>query len=59
MCVSVAMVMSSFTCAPCVCVCEQMLSGTSLPVATLVKVKEGLLRQRELEIDRYHNTHTH
>ncbi|KAG7239164.1 hypothetical protein INR49_029915 [Caranx melampygus] len=31
---------------------NQMLSGTSLPVTTLVKVKEGLLRQRELEIDR-------
>ncbi|XP_056125101.1 centrosomal protein of 85 kDa-like isoform X1 [Rhinichthys klamathensis goyatoka] len=30
----------------------QMLSGTSLPVNTLVKIKEGLLRQRELEIDR-------
>lgn len=35
------------------CVCYQMLMGTSLPVTTLVKVKEGLLRQRELEIDRY------
>lgn len=32
-----------------------MLMGTSLPVNTLVKVKEGLLRQRELEIDRYTN----
>ncbi|XP_055362225.1 centrosomal protein of 85 kDa-like isoform X2 [Betta splendens] len=31
---------------------NQMLLGTSLPVNTLVKVKEGLLRQRELEIDR-------
>ncbi|XP_071334471.1 centrosomal protein of 85 kDa-like isoform X2 [Trachinotus anak] len=31
---------------------NQMLTGTSLPVNTLVKVKEGLLRQRELEIDR-------
>ncbi|XP_071370708.1 centrosomal protein of 85 kDa-like [Centroberyx affinis] len=31
---------------------EWMLSGTSLPVNTLVKIKEGLLRQRELEIDR-------
>ncbi|XP_043076328.1 centrosomal protein of 85 kDa-like isoform X2 [Puntigrus tetrazona] len=30
----------------------QMLGGTSLPVNTLVKIKEGLLRQRELEIDR-------
>lgn len=30
-----------------------MLMETSLPVTTLVKVKEGLLRQRELEIDRY------
>uniref|UniRef100_A0A667ZKG4 Centrosomal protein 85, like n=1 Tax=Myripristis murdjan TaxID=586833 RepID=A0A667ZKG4_9TELE len=30
----------------------EMLSGTSLPVNTLVKIKEGLLRQRELEIDR-------
>ncbi|XP_018598017.1 centrosomal protein of 85 kDa-like isoform X2 [Scleropages formosus] len=30
----------------------QMLSGTALPVNTLVKIKEGLLRQRELEIDR-------
>uniref|UniRef100_A0A671NNT7 Centrosomal protein of 85 kDa-like n=1 Tax=Sinocyclocheilus anshuiensis TaxID=1608454 RepID=A0A671NNT7_9TELE len=29
-----------------------MLGGTSLPVNTLVKIKEGLLRQRELEIDR-------
>ncbi|XP_026196693.1 centrosomal protein of 85 kDa-like isoform X2 [Anabas testudineus] len=31
---------------------NQMLMGTSLPVNTLVKVKEGLLRQRELEINR-------
>ncbi|KAM3838002.1 centrosomal protein of 85 kDa-like, partial [Diretmus argenteus] len=31
---------------------NQMLSGTSLPVNTLVKIKEGLLRQREMEIDR-------
>ncbi|XP_040921031.1 centrosomal protein of 85 kDa-like isoform X2 [Toxotes jaculatrix] len=31
---------------------NQVLMGTSLPVNTLVKVKEGLLRQRELEIDR-------
>ncbi|XP_070782285.1 centrosomal protein of 85 kDa-like [Enoplosus armatus] len=31
---------------------NQMLMGTSLPVNTLVKVEEGLLRQRELEIDR-------
>ncbi|XP_029281575.1 centrosomal protein of 85 kDa-like isoform X2 [Cottoperca gobio] len=31
---------------------HQMLMGTSLPVNSLVKVKEGLLRQRELEIDR-------
>ncbi|KAM9339626.1 centrosomal protein of 85 kDa-like [Symphorus nematophorus] len=31
---------------------NQMLMGSSLPVTTLVKVKEGLLRQRELEIDR-------
>uniref|UniRef100_A0A8C1VQL9 Centrosomal protein 85, like n=1 Tax=Cyprinus carpio TaxID=7962 RepID=A0A8C1VQL9_CYPCA len=30
----------------------QMPGGTSLPVNTLVKIKEGLLRQRELEIDR-------
>ncbi|KAG9283055.1 centrosomal protein of 85 kDa-like isoform X1 [Astyanax mexicanus] len=30
----------------------QMLGGTGLPVNTLVKIKEGLLRQRELEIDR-------
>lgn len=30
----------------------QMLGGASLPVNTLVKIKEGLLRQRELEIDR-------
>ncbi|KAI7800134.1 centrosomal protein of 85 kDa-like isoform X1 [Triplophysa rosa] len=30
----------------------QTPSGTSLPVNTLVKIKEGLLRQRELEIDR-------
>ncbi|XP_041814402.1 centrosomal protein of 85 kDa-like isoform X2 [Chelmon rostratus] len=31
---------------------NQMLMGTPLPLNTLVKVKEGLLRQRELEIDR-------
>ncbi|XP_059212547.1 centrosomal protein of 85 kDa-like isoform X2 [Centropristis striata] len=31
---------------------NQMLMGSSLPVNALVKVKEGLLRQRELEIDR-------
>ncbi|KAM7367505.1 hypothetical protein PAMP_013797 [Pampus punctatissimus] len=31
---------------------NQMLIGTSLPVNTLVKVKEELLRQRGLEIDR-------
>ncbi|KAI5615075.1 centrosomal protein of 85 kDa-like isoform X1, partial [Silurus asotus] len=31
---------------------SQMLGGTALPVNTLVKIKEGLLRQRELEIDR-------
>ncbi|KAK5853338.1 hypothetical protein PBY51_007132 [Eleginops maclovinus] len=31
---------------------HQVLMGTSLPVHTLVKVKEGLLRQRELEIER-------
>ncbi|XP_056150542.1 centrosomal protein of 85 kDa-like [Lampris incognitus] len=31
---------------------NQVLSGTSLSVNTLVKIKEGLLRQRELEIDR-------
>uniref|UniRef100_A0A8C9Z545 Centrosomal protein 85, like n=1 Tax=Sander lucioperca TaxID=283035 RepID=A0A8C9Z545_SANLU len=31
---------------------NQMLIGASLPVKTLVKVKEGLLRQRELEIER-------
>ncbi|KAI4895690.1 hypothetical protein NFI96_024782 [Prochilodus magdalenae] len=31
---------------------QQMLGGTTLPVNTLVKIKEGLLRQRELEIDR-------
>ncbi|XP_067337559.1 centrosomal protein of 85 kDa-like isoform X2 [Channa argus] len=31
---------------------NQMLMGTSFPVTTLVKLKEGLLRQRELEIDR-------
>ncbi|XP_031437914.1 centrosomal protein of 85 kDa-like isoform X2 [Clupea harengus] len=30
----------------------QMLGGSPLPVNTLVKIKEGLLRQRELEIDR-------
>ncbi|XP_054473945.1 centrosomal protein of 85 kDa-like isoform X2 [Anoplopoma fimbria] len=30
----------------------QMLMGTSIPINSLVKVKEGLLRQRELEIDR-------
>ncbi|KAM9435660.1 centrosomal protein of 85 kDa-like isoform 2-T2 [Clarias gariepinus] len=30
----------------------QMLGGVPLPVNTLVKIKEGLLRQRELEIDR-------
>ncbi|KAL2082358.1 hypothetical protein ACEWY4_022176 [Coilia grayii] len=29
-----------------------MLGGAPLPVNTLVKIKEGLLRQRELEIDR-------
>ena len=38
------------------CVCFQMLMGTSLSVNTLVKVKEGLLGQRELEIDRYCRT---
>ncbi|XP_047430246.1 centrosomal protein of 85 kDa-like isoform X3 [Mugil cephalus] len=31
---------------------DQMLIGSSLSVNTLVKVKEGLLRQRELEIER-------
>ncbi|XP_069017833.1 centrosomal protein of 85 kDa-like isoform X1 [Embiotoca jacksoni] len=31
---------------------NQMLLGTSLPINTVVKVKQGLLRQRELEIDR-------
>ncbi|XP_061561214.1 centrosomal protein of 85 kDa-like isoform X2 [Phycodurus eques] len=31
---------------------NQMLQGTSHYVNTLVKVKEGMLRQRELEIDR-------
>ncbi|KAI3364018.1 hypothetical protein L3Q82_010780, partial [Scortum barcoo] len=31
---------------------NQMLMGSSLPVNTLVKVKEGLLKQRELEINR-------
>uniref|UniRef100_UPI0037E7850F centrosomal protein of 85 kDa-like isoform X2 n=1 Tax=Semicossyphus pulcher TaxID=241346 RepID=UPI0037E7850F len=31
---------------------NQMLMQSSLPVNALVKVKEGLLRQRELEIDR-------
>nr|XP_046147504.1 centrosomal protein of 85 kDa-like isoform X1 [Oncorhynchus gorbuscha] len=31
---------------------NQKLGGASLPVNTLVKIKEGLLRQRELEIDR-------
>ncbi|XP_044025584.1 centrosomal protein of 85 kDa-like isoform X2 [Siniperca chuatsi] len=31
---------------------NQMLMGTSLPVNALAKVEEGLLRQRELEIDR-------
>ncbi|XP_030627796.1 centrosomal protein of 85 kDa-like [Chanos chanos] len=30
----------------------QMLGGGPLPMNTLVKIKEGLLRQRELEIDR-------
>lgn len=30
----------------------QMLQGTSHFVNTLVKVKEGMLRQKELEIDR-------
>ncbi|XP_036405353.1 centrosomal protein of 85 kDa-like isoform X1 [Megalops cyprinoides] len=30
----------------------QTLGGAPLPVNTLVKIKEGLLRQRELEIDR-------
>lgn len=41
-----------------VCVCFQMLMGTSLSVNTLVKVKEGLLGQRELEIDRYCRTYS-
>ncbi|XP_062858494.1 centrosomal protein of 85 kDa-like [Trichomycterus rosablanca] len=31
---------------------SQMLGGAPIPVNTLVKIKEGLLRQRELEIDR-------
>ncbi|KAL0967400.1 hypothetical protein UPYG_G00251750 [Umbra pygmaea] len=31
---------------------NQILGGASLPVNKLVKIKEGLLRQRELEIDR-------
>ncbi|XP_023151105.1 centrosomal protein of 85 kDa-like isoform X3 [Amphiprion ocellaris] len=31
---------------------NQVLKSSCLPVNTLVKVKEGLLRQRELEIDR-------
>ncbi|XP_072218953.1 centrosomal protein of 85 kDa-like isoform X2 [Leuresthes tenuis] len=31
---------------------NQILLGASLPVNTLMKVKEGLLRQRELEINR-------
>ncbi|XP_076852091.1 centrosomal protein of 85 kDa-like, partial [Brachyhypopomus gauderio] len=31
---------------------EQILAGGGVPVNTLVKIKEGLLRQRELEIDR-------
>uniref|UniRef100_A0AAY4AXS3 Centrosomal protein of 85 kDa-like n=1 Tax=Denticeps clupeoides TaxID=299321 RepID=A0AAY4AXS3_9TELE len=31
---------------------QQVLTNASLPVNTLVKLKEGLLRQRELEIDR-------
>ncbi|KAK3542199.1 hypothetical protein QTP86_018491 [Hemibagrus guttatus] len=31
---------------------SQMLGGAPLPVNTLVKIKEGLLRQRELEINR-------
>ncbi|XP_026174336.1 centrosomal protein of 85 kDa-like isoform X2 [Mastacembelus armatus] len=31
---------------------NQMLMGASLPANTLVKIKEGLLRKRELEIDR-------
>ncbi|XP_061784127.2 centrosomal protein of 85 kDa-like isoform X2 [Nerophis lumbriciformis] len=31
---------------------DQMLQGTSHIINTLVKVKEGMLRQRELEIDR-------
>nr|XP_057945552.1 centrosomal protein of 85 kDa-like isoform X2 [Doryrhamphus excisus] len=31
---------------------DQMLQGTSQIMNTLVKVKEGMLRQRELEIDR-------
>lgn len=35
-----------------------MLMGTSLSVNTLVKVKEGLLGQRELEIDRYCRTYS-
>ncbi|XP_035379860.1 centrosomal protein of 85 kDa-like isoform X2 [Electrophorus electricus] len=31
---------------------SQILAGGAVPVNTLVKIKEGLLRQRELEIDR-------
>ncbi|XP_017311484.2 centrosomal protein of 85 kDa-like isoform X1 [Ictalurus punctatus] len=31
---------------------SQMLGGAPLPVNTLVKIKEGLLRQREMEIER-------
>ncbi|MEQ2244693.1 hypothetical protein ILYODFUR_019831 [Ilyodon furcidens] len=31
-------------------VCNQMLMGTFIPVNTLLKVKEKLLRERELEI---------
>lgn len=30
-----------------------MMMGSSLPEDVVLKVKEGLLRQRELEINRY------
>jgi len=39
--------------------CYQILLGASLPVNTLMKVKEGLLRQRELEINRYYRACLH
>lgn len=37
-------------------VCQQTLMETPLPVHTLMKVKEELLRQRELEILRFESS---